>query len=120
MQTIKAKLVQLKTTMRDDRRANEVRRIEDEIRRLTRRLVELAVADKGDGEGAECWIGRRVKIVKRDEYFGRVGQVTGLREVTAPSWYVELDATKHKPAKRIWKMEKFLVQIVASDEESNG
>jgi len=103
--------------MRDDSRANEVRRIEEEIRRLTRRLVELAVAD--DSEGAKGWVGRRVKIVKRDEYFGWIGKVTGLREATAPSWYVELEATKHKPAKRVWKMEKFLEEIVASDEESN-
>jgi len=85
--------------MRDDGRANEVRRIEEEMRRLTRRLVELAVAE--DTEEVEGWIGRRVKIVKRDEYLGRVGTVTGLREARAPSWYVELEATKHKPAKRI-------------------
>jgi len=103
--------------MRDDGRANEVRRIEEEIRRLTRRLVELAVAEGvEDGEG---WIGRRVKITKRDEYFGRVGTVTGLREARAPSWYVELEATKRKPAKRIWKMEKFLEVVAHLDEESD-
>jgi len=54
--------------MRDDGGATKVRRIEEEIRRLTRRLVELAVAD--DSEDAEGWIGRRVEIIKRDEYFG--------------------------------------------------
>ena len=48
--------------MRDDGRAQEVRRIEEEIRRLTRRLVELAVAE--DREDVEGWIGRRVKIIK--------------------------------------------------------
>ena len=84
---------------------------------MTRRLVELAVAD--DSEGIEGWVGRRVKIVKRDEYFGRIGRVTGLCEATAPSWYVELDATKHKPAKRIWKMEKFLEVMACLDEESD-
>jgi len=89
--------------MREAGRANKVRRIEEEIRRLTRRLVELAVAD--GSEDAESWIGRRVKIIKRDECLGRIGKVTGLREATAPSWYVELEATRHKPAKRIWKME---------------
>jgi len=103
--------------MRDDGRANEVRLIEEEIRRLTRRLVELAVAE--DREDAESWIGRRVKIVRRDEYFGRIGTVTGLREARAPSWYVELEATKHKPAKKIWKMEKFLEVMACSDEESD-
>jgi len=103
--------------MRDDGRANEVQRIEEEIRRLTRRLVELAVAE--DREDVEGWIGCRVKIVKRDEHFGRVGTVTGLREARAPLWYVELDATKHKPAKRIWKMEKFLEVMARLDEESN-
>jgi len=82
---------------------------------LVRRLVELAVADNS-GE-AENWIGRRVKIIKRDVYFGRVGEVTGLHEATAPSWYVELEVTKHKPAKRIWKMEKFLEEMVCSDDE---
>jgi len=100
--------------MRDDGRANEVRRIEEEIRCLTQRLVELAVAN--DREGAEGWIGRRVKIIKRDEYFGRIGTVTGLREAIAHLWHVELEATKHKPAKRIWRMEKFLEEMVASDE----
>ena len=85
--------------MRDDGRAQEVRRIEEEIRRLTRRLVELAVAE--DREDVEGWIARRVKVIKRDEYFGRVGTVTGLREARAPSWYVELEATKHKSAKKI-------------------
>jgi len=104
-------------TMRDVGRADEVRRIEEEIRRLTRRLVELAVAD--GSEEAENWIGRRVKIIKRDEYFGRIGEVTGLREATAPSWYVELEATRHKRAKRIWKMEKFLEEVVAPDEDSD-
>jgi len=84
---------------------------------LTRRLVELAVAE--DREDAEGWIGRRVKIIKQDAYFGRIGTVTGLREAQAPSWYVEVEATKHKPAKRIWKMEKFLEEIAASDEEIN-
>jgi len=103
--------------MRDDGRANEVRRIEEETRRLTRRLVELAVAE--DREDAKGWLGRRVKIIKRDEYFGRVGTVTGLREARAPSWYVELEATKHKPATRIWKMEKFLEVVACSDEESD-
>ena len=102
--------------MRDDGRAQEVRRIEEEIRRLTRRLVELAVAE--DREDVEGWIGRRVKVIKRDEYFGRVGTVTGLREARAPSWYVELEATKHKPAKRIWKMEKFLEVMAGLYEES--
>jgi len=103
--------------MRDDGRANEVRRVEDETRRLTRRLVELAVAE--DREDAEGWIGRRVKTIKRDEHFGRIGMVTGLREARAPSWCVELEATKHKPAKRIWKMEKFLEAMARSDEESD-
>jgi len=103
--------------MRDDGRAQEVRRIEEEIRRLTRRLVELAVAE--DREDVEGWVGRRVKVIKRDEYFGRVGTVTGLREARAPSWYVELEATKHKPAKRIWKMEKFLEVMARLDEESD-
>ena len=105
------------STMRDNGRANEVRRIEEEIRRLTRRLVELAVAD--DSEDAEGWIGRRVKIIKRDEHFGWIGTVSGLREARAPSWYIELEATKYKPATRIWKMEKFLEEIVSWDEDSD-
>ena len=84
---------------------------------MTRRLAELAVAE--DREDAVGWVGRRVKIIKRDEYFGRFGTVVGLREARAPSWYVELEATKDKSARKIWKMEKFLEEIVASDEESN-
>jgi len=80
-------------------------------------MVELAVAE--DVEDVEGWIGRRVKIIRRDEYFGRVGTVTGLREARAPSWYVELEARKHKPAKRIWKMEKFLEVMARLDEESD-
>jgi len=71
-----------------------------------------------DREDAEGWIGRRVKIIKRDEHFGRIGTLTGLREARAPSWYVELEATKHRPAKRIWKMEKFLEVMPCSGEES--
>jgi len=102
--------------MRETGRANKVQRIEEEIRCLTHRLVELSVAD--DCEDAKSWIGHRVKITKRDEYFGRIGKVTGLREATAPSWYVELEATRHKPAKRIWKMEKFLEEVGAPDDES--
>jgi len=51
------------------------------MRRLTRRLVELAVAE--DREDAKGRIGRRVKIVKGDEHFGRIGTVTGLREARA-------------------------------------
>ena len=101
--------------MRGSGRASEVLRIEEEIRRLTRRLVELAVED--DSEDGLDWIGRCVRVIKRDEYYGRVGIVTGLREATAPSWYVELEATKHRPAKRIWKMEKFLEEVVRPQEE---
>ena len=77
--------------------------------------MELAVED--ESEDGVSWVGCRVRIIKRDEYYGRVGIVTGLREVTAPSWYVELEATKHKPAKRIWKMEKFLEEIASPREE---
>ena len=58
-----------------------------------------------------------MKIIKRDEYYGRLGVVTGLREATAPSWYVELEATQQKPAKRIWKMEKFSEEIAPPQEE---
>jgi len=83
---------------------------------LTRRLVKLAVAD--GSEDAESWIGRWVKVIKRDDFFGRVGEVTGLREATAPLWHVELEATRHKPAKRIWKMETFLEEVVAPNEDS--
>jgi len=104
--------------MKDVGRADEVRRIEEEIRRLTRRLVELAVSD--GSEETENWIGRRVKVIKRDEYFGRIGEVTGLREATAPSWYIELEATRHKGAKRIWKMEKFLEEVVSPDEDGEN
>jgi len=53
--------------MRDDSRANKVRRIEEEIRRLTRRLVELAVAD--DSEGAEGWVGRRCDNIEANYCF---------------------------------------------------
>ena len=101
--------------MRDSGRASKVLRIEEEIRRLTRRLVELAVED--DSEDGLDWIGRWVRVIKRDEYYGRVGTVTGLREATAPSWYVELEATKHRPAKRIWKMEKFLEEVARPQQE---
>ena len=43
---------------------------------MTRRLVELAVED--DSEDGLDWIGRWVRVIKRDEYYGRVGTVTGL------------------------------------------
>jgi len=43
-----------------------------------------------------------------------------LREATAPSWCVELEATRHKGAKRIWKMEKFLEEVGAPDEDSEN
>ena len=53
--------------MRDSGRASKVLRIEEEIRRLTRRLVELAVED-GSEDGMD-WIGCWVRIIKRDEYY---------------------------------------------------
>ena len=100
--------------MQQKTKADEVRRIEKEIRRLTQQLVELAL--ESDLPELVTLVGARVRITRRDQYYGRVGRVTGLRERRAPAWYIELERKGTEPAVRIWKHEKYLEELDSDDE----
>jgi len=96
-------------------RQDEMALLSSEIARMAQRLAELTTED--DAGGGDFRAGVRVRILRKDVYYLRVGTVVGIRSWKGRYWYVRLDATERAKGTEIWKKEKYLE--VLEDEDSN-
>jgi len=96
--------------MLDEDIETEIEETSREIERLSRYLAELVIERRGDERERGIREGDLVRVIKKDEFYGRVGRVHSRRSKKGPVWYLDLEKTEMDKGRRIWKKEKFLVK----------
>jgi len=97
-------------------RQDEMAMLSSEIARLAQRLAELTTEESG--VSSELSAGVRVRTLRKDVCYLRVGTVVRIRSWKGRHWYVKLDATNMAKGTEIWKKEKYLEVLTDEDEES--